>query len=59
VQVALQGDLGSLVHLRELALAAAPAALVRARLTGTVTDRGAHGTLVVTAGDGKSEAIQW
>ena len=59
VQVALQGDLGSLVHLRDLALAAAPAALVPSSLTGTVTDRGAHGTLVVRAGDGKSETIQW
>lgn len=59
VQVTLQGDLGSFTHLRELALAATPSALVPSILTGTVTDRGAHGTLVVTAGDGKSETLKW
>ncbi|MGH2668333.1 MAG: hypothetical protein ACRDH5_04290 [bacterium] len=59
VQVTLQGDLGSLVHLRAQALALAPSALVPASVTGTVTDRGSHGTLVVAARDGKSETIQW
>ena len=59
VQLSVGGDLGSLVYLRGLALAAAPSSLVPSGLTGTVTDRGLHGTLVVTAADGKSETIQW
>jgi hypothetical protein len=59
VQLSVAGDLGSLVHLRDLALAAAPSSLVPSGLMGTVTDRGVHGTLVVTTADGKSQTVQW
>lgn len=59
VELAIDGDLGVLAHLRGASLAAAPAAIAPAGLTGTVTDRGAHGSLVVTAAGGKSETVVW
>ncbi|HEX5759085.1 MAG TPA: hypothetical protein VF121_07810 [Thermoanaerobaculia bacterium] len=59
IQLTVHGDLGGFAHLRERALAVAPASLVPVSLSGTVTEQGRHGSLVIAAGDGKSETIQW
>jgi len=59
IQIDVTGDLRDLPYLGDYVRDLSPSTLVPATVTGTVTDRGLHGALVVTAPDGKAEAVQW
>jgi hypothetical protein len=59
IDITVTGDLRQLGHLKQHADAATPLALPPQLVHGTVTAGGSHGSLQVTALDGRTEVIQW
>jgi hypothetical protein len=59
IEIAVTGDIRQLSHLKGHSDAATPSALPPRLVRGTVTAGGSHGSLQVTALDGRTETIQW
>ncbi|HBL25789.1 MAG TPA: hypothetical protein DD490_03035 [Acidobacteria bacterium] len=59
IRISVAGDLRTLVYLADHVQSLAAPVLVPASVTGTITDRGLHGTLIVTALSGQAESLQW
>lgn len=59
VQVTMAGEMSMLANLRQYVALTNPSAVPPAAISGAITEGGLHGTLQITASDGKSETIQW
>jgi len=59
IDVLVAGDVVQLSRLKHYVDAAAPAAIPPRQVHGAVTAGGLHGSLQVTADDGRTQAIQW
>ncbi len=59
IQISVVGDLRTLLFLDNHVQGFSEPILVPASVTGTVTDRGLHGSLIVTALSGQAESLQW